>query len=156
MRIRCWLLMCGILLASLPATSQTEEAIDFESDRWKLVDAEVVEHLGRKSLLGIALLENVEFRNGVIEVDIAVDDSIRSYPGIIFRRQSDLDYERFYVRPHRANGLYEDALQYVPVINGLAGWQLYAGDGFTAPIRMEGGEWIHLRLSSSRYLKSAK
>jgi hypothetical protein len=139
-------LIWGILLAPLPSASQESEIVDFASELWTLVDAEVVEHLGRKCLLGTALLEDVEFRNGVIEVDIAVDDSIRSYPGIIFRRQSEENYERFYVRPHRANGLYDDALQYVPVINGIAGWQLYAGDGFTAPIRMASDEWVHLRM----------
>jgi sugar lactone lactonase YvrE len=138
--------MCGILLVSPPTFSQEGETVGFDSDRWNIVDGEVVEHLGRKCLLGTAFLEDVDFGNGVIEVDMVVDNAIRSYPGIVFRKQSEFDYERFYVRPHRSNGLYDDALQYVPVINGIAGWQLYSGEGFTAPIRIKSGEWVHLKL----------
>jgi sugar lactone lactonase YvrE len=149
MNIKCWLLLCGILLAPVPAFAEQEVTVDFDSERWNMVDAEVVEHLGQKSLLGTALLEDVQFGNGVIEFDIAADDLIRSYPGIIFRRQSDDNYERFYIRPHRSTGLYDDALQYVPVFNGVAGWQLYNGEGFTAPVTIESGEWVHIKMEFS-------
>ena len=58
----------------------------FESENWTKLDARVVEHLGRTSLEGSAILADVAFSDGVIEVDIAVSGA-RSYPGIIFRRQ---------------------------------------------------------------------
>ena len=120
------------------------EVVGFDSDRWVLANAEIVDHLGRKCLRGVAYLKDVEFENGVIEVDLAVDGR-RSYPGIVFRRQSDDNYERFYVRPHRA-GLYTDALQYTPVFNRVAGWQLYHGPGFTAGADLPIDQWIHLRM----------
>jgi len=94
--------------------------------------------------MGAALLKGIEFENGIIEVDVAVDGR-RSYPGIIFRMQSQFNRERVYIRPHRA-GLYDDALQYVPTINGIDGWQLYTGTGYTAPLSIPEGEWIHIRL----------
>lgn len=121
------------------------EPIDFASERWTKLDARVVEHLGRTSLEGAAILADVAFSDGVIEVDIAVSGA-RSYPGIIFRRQSPTDLERFYVRPHRSNGAFSDALQYTPVINGIAGWQLYSGDGFTNFATIPTGEWVHVKL----------
>jgi sugar lactone lactonase YvrE len=133
----------GAILLFAAATSRAE-TVDFESDRWTLVNAEIKQHLGRKCLSGIAYLEDVEFEDGVIEVDIAVDGS-RSYPGIVFRKTSPRDYERFYIRPHRA-GLYSDALQYTPVFNGIAGWQLYNGDGFTAEVELPTDRWIRLRM----------
>jgi sugar lactone lactonase YvrE len=126
------------------AAAQTE-IVDFDSDRWVKTNAETFEHMGRKSLSGFAYLEDVEFENGTIEVDMAVDGS-RSYPGLIFRMQSMQNYERFYIRPHRTTGLYEDALQYVPVINGIAGWQLYSGEGFTAAAKVPYDEWVHLKM----------
>ncbi len=138
------LLIC-LLFAALCAHAEGG-IVDFETDRWELVDAEVVEHLGRKALLGTAILKDVQFENGVIEVDIAGSGFIRSYPGIIFRRQSEVDFERFYIRPHRGNGLMDDALQYVPTINGVAAWQLYSGDGFTAAGVIPSDEWVHIRL----------
>ena len=138
-----FLLWVGALAA--PATAQAQsDIISFESDRWNVVDAEVGDRLGRTCLSGAAILKDVEFENGVIEVDIAVDGS-RSYPGLIFRMQDEGNYERFYVRPHRA-GLYPDALQYTPVINSIAGWQLYNGDGFTAGASIPTDEWVHLKL----------
>jgi sugar lactone lactonase YvrE len=131
----------------LPWNARAQETWDFESDRWIMANAEVVQHLGRSSLMGTAYLKDVEFENGVIEVDIAVTGD-RSYPGLIFRMQSPLDYERFYIRPHRAP-YYPDALQYTHVINGVASWQLCQGEGFTALAEIPDNQWIHLKMEIS-------
>jgi sugar lactone lactonase YvrE len=94
--------------------------------------------------MGTAHLEDVEFENGVIEVDIAVERE-RTYPGIVFRRQSESNYEDFYVRPHRMK-FYSDALQYTPVFNGISCWQLYNGAGYTAGGQIPINEWVHLKI----------
>jgi sugar lactone lactonase YvrE len=120
------------------------QSIDFSSERWSLVDAEIATRYGRECLSGTAYLNDLQFQDGVIEVDIAADGT-RSYPGIIFRMQSEGNYERLYVRPHRA-GLYPDAIQYTPVFNRLEGWQLYNGTGYTAAAELPPGEWVRLRL----------
>jgi sugar lactone lactonase YvrE len=129
---------------STRSASAQENVIGLESDRWNLVNAESTDLFGRPCLSGAAYLSDVAFQNGVIEVDVAVDGS-RSYPGLIFRMESEQNYERIYVRPHRA-GLYPDAVQYTPVINGMAGWQLYNGEGSSAGAQIPAGEWIHLKL----------
>ncbi|MCP4150379.1 MAG: hypothetical protein GY757_21705, partial [bacterium] len=134
--------LCAVFL-SLNLLSQ-DDIIGFESKSWISKGAKVVNHLGRRCLIGTAYLKDVEFQNGVIEVDIAVNGK-RSYPGIIFRIQSLENYERFYIRPHRA-GLYPDALQYTPVFNGVAAWQLYSGPGFTAWAKIPANKWIHLKM----------
>ena len=143
--------MRPVLLAAIAllfaVSAQAQEAVPFDSARWELVDAEITEHAGRQSLMGAAILEDVEFENGVVEVDVWVTGG-RSYPGILFRLQSEENYERFYIRPHRA-GLYPDALQYTPVVNRIAGWQLYHGEGYTAGAALPADEWIHLRLEVS-------
>jgi hypothetical protein len=86
-----------LLLFTISFVSRAEE-VDFESDRWTLQNGEIVEYLGRQALEGSAVLSDVMFENGVIEVDIAVKHE-RSYPGIQFRRQSDQDYEELEVLP---------------------------------------------------------
>jgi sugar lactone lactonase YvrE len=137
----------GILLVFLGMffwNGWAQERPDFASDRWITANAEIVEHLGRTCLMGTAYLKDVEFENGVIEVDIAVTGG-RSYPGLIFRMQSPLNYERFYIRPHRAP-FYPDALQYTHVINGVASWQLCQGEGFTASAEIPENRWIHLKM----------
>ncbi len=144
--------MCvlSFTLSCLPtalAAPDDEEAIDFESGRWTMQNGSIVEHLGRKCLSGGARLNDAVFENGVIEVDVAVTGG-RSYPGIDFRIQGPGNHEQVYVRPHRSP-TYSDAVQYTPVFNGIAGWQLYSGDGFTAGAEIPTNEWIRLKLEVS-------
>jgi sugar lactone lactonase YvrE len=138
------MLLAVALSAPANPTYAQLNAVDFHSDRWQMVDATVDARLDRTCLSGAAVLPDVVFENGVIEVDLLTSGA-RSYPGIIFRMQSGSDYERFYVRPHRS-GLYPDALQYTPVINGVAGWQLYHGEGYTAGAEIPENEWTHVKL----------
>jgi len=135
-----------MLLSPIQIRAQGD-IIDFESDHWVLKNAQIVQHMERKCLSGYAYLKDLEFENGVIEVDIAVDGT-RSYPGIVFRMQSEQDYERFYIRPHRSN-LYPDVLQYTPAFNGVDSWQLYNGEGFTAGASIPVNQWIHLKIEIS-------
>jgi hypothetical protein len=91
-----------VLLLSIKVFAQ--EFIDFESDQWDRANAQIVQFLDRKCLIGSAFLKDAKFENGVIEVDIAVSgQKARTYPGVLFRVQSQGDYERFYIRPHRAS-----------------------------------------------------
>ena len=131
------------------AVSAQEEYIDFESDQWDRTGAEIVQFLDRKCLIGSAFLKNVEFENGIIEVDIAVSgQKARTYPGVLFRVQSPGDYEHVYIRPHRAS-LYPDAIQYAPSFKGISGWQLYNGENYTSAADIPDNKWVHFKLEVS-------
>ncbi|UCE59248.1 MAG: SMP-30/gluconolactonase/LRE family protein [Phycisphaerales bacterium] len=132
------------VLSALSARGTYADIVDFESPRWVLKNAETVEHLGRNSFRGTAYLDDVEFENGVIEVDMAVDGT-RCYPGIIFRMQSEREFEQFYIRPH-VTYQFPDALQYAPVFNGETCWQLYNGEGVTARANLPLNRWMHLKM----------
>jgi sugar lactone lactonase YvrE len=137
--------ICVVVLTLISGYAFAEsDHVDFESGRWMLGNAEVTEYLGRKCLAGRASLRDVEFQDGVIEVDVAVTGG-RSYPGVDFRIQSEADHERVYIRPHRA-GLYPDAIQYTPVANGIASWQLFNGSGYTAAVELPDDEWVPIRV----------
>jgi len=144
LRTRPGALVLGLaaLTLALPATAQT---IPFTPDRWDLSGARVVEHLGRQALAGTARLRDVTFTNGVIEVDVAMRGATRSYPGVLFRVQSDTELERVYLRPHRAP-LYADAVQYVAAFHGVDSWQLYNGPGYSAQATIPTDRWVHLRI----------
>ena len=135
------------VLAALAVISGSVSAgtVEFDPELWEMQGASKVEHLGRECIVGSAYLKDVEFENGVIDVDVAVDGR-RSYPGVNFRMKSPRDYERYYMRPHRTCGQYPDVHQYTPVINGIAGWQLYNGNGFTSGGEIPTGEWVHMRI----------
>ncbi|MFC2164116.1 SMP-30/gluconolactonase/LRE family protein [Acidobacteriota bacterium] len=126
--------------------SAQDEIIDFESDRWTLQGGKVVTHLDQKSLRGSAILKDVEFGNGVIEVDVAFEGS-RCFAGIMFHIHQGRNFEDFYLRPHKSN--FPDALQYTPVVKGMGGWQLFNGDGYTALAVIPYKQWIHVKLEVS-------
>ncbi|MFG0258530.1 MAG: SMP-30/gluconolactonase/LRE family protein [Phycisphaerales bacterium JB043] len=133
------------LVALLACTSVSAvEPVPFQDDLWDLSNAQVADHLGREALQGVATLKDVEFKNGTIQVDVAVSGE-RSYPGVVFRIASSDTYERVYTRPHRA-GLYPDSLQYAPIFNGVACWQLFHGEGNTALIDLPAEQWTTIRL----------
>ncbi len=119
-----------------------DTTLEFTQDKWYL-QGQVVDHLGQKSLMGRAVLKDVEFENGVIEVDMAFEGS-RCFGMIQFRMQSGNSHESFYIRPHKS-GQY-DALQYTPVASGLGAWQLYSGEGFTAAAEIPHKRWVHIKL----------
>ncbi|MFT6873344.1 MAG: hypothetical protein ACJAVN_002364 [Roseivirga sp.] len=89
------------------------------------------------------LKEDASFETGVLEYDVYVTDR-RGFPGIQFRIADDSNYEEFYIRPHQSGN--PDANQYTPVFNGLAGWQLYYGDGYAAPVTYKMNAWNHVKL----------
>jgi sugar lactone lactonase YvrE len=139
------IILIFVLLFSTEVFAQ-EGFIDFESDQWERQGAEIIQFMGRKCLIGSAFLKDVKFENGIIEVDIAVTgQKARTYPGILFRIQSPGNYERVYIRPHRAS-LYPDAIQYVPCFNGIDGWQLYNGENYTSAVDIPDNRWVHFKL----------
>lgn len=104
------------------------------------------EYLGVPSIYlpqGSAQLNDVVFHNGIIEFDIAFPQG-RGFPGVNFRIQDEQNYEEFYMRPHQSGN--PDANQYTPIFNGLAGWQLYYGEGHAAPIKYKYDAWNHVKL----------
>jgi DNA-binding beta-propeller fold protein YncE len=123
--------------------------VPFDAAHWNLDNARVVEQAGRQAVAGLAILKDVEFEDGVIEFDVWAPDvrltGGRAYPGVIFRMQTPQQAERLYLRPHRA-GLYADAIQYTPVFNGVAGWQLYSGEGFSNTLQFPFNDWVPVRV----------
>jgi len=135
-------ILAVLLLPCLAAAES--ESVPFDSDRWVRPAAQIVERGGRTCLFGSASLRDVEFADGTIEVDLLADHG-RSYPGIYFRMQDPDNSEHVYVRPHRA-GHYSDAVQYASRFNGIGGWQLFNGTGYTAPVELPVDEWVPLKL----------
>jgi hypothetical protein len=119
-----------------------------DSPRWELEgQAKAAEYLGRKCLYldgGAAILKDFQLRDGVIDVDVATP-ARRGFSGIDFRMTDDgANGERVYLRQHESG--YPDAMQYTPVLNTGANWQIYNGPGFTGAIDIPKDVWFHLRL----------
>lgn len=138
-------LFCGVMVQAQPAQTLS---IPPDSPRWELQgQAKATEYQGRKCLYldgGAAILKDFELRDGVIDVDIATPAN-RGFFGIDFRlADNNEDGERVYLRQHRSG--YPDAMQYTPVLNTGANWQIYNGPGFTGAVEIPKNVWFHLRL----------
>jgi len=131
--------------AGLPSQEAQGDVVAFGPERWDLANAKVVDYLGRQALMGTAYLKNVEFEDGIVECDIVMKAGVRSYPGLLFRVQTPEEYERVYLRPHRAP-LYDDAVQYLPAFHGVDSWQLYNGPGLTTRAVIPTERWVHVKL----------
>ena len=119
-----------------------------DSPRWQFeATANVAEYLGRKSIFldgGAAILQDLEFRDGVIDVDVATP-AARGFFGIQFRIADDgANAEWVYLRQHKSG--YPDAIQYTPVLNTGLNWQIYNGLGFTGAVDIPKDVWFHIRL----------
>ena len=62
------LIIFNMLTINLSSAQST--VIPFDSGEWQLTNAEVLEFDGKQALVGSAALKNVEFQDGIIEVDI--------------------------------------------------------------------------------------
>ena len=134
-------------LLLLSASTLPAQTLDFEKG-WELAGkgSAVVPYLGRNALrlgTGNAYRRDVRLKDGTIEFDVATTGQ-RSFFYVQFRMESDREYEEIYLRPHKT-GL-GDALQYNPVFKGESNWQLYHGEGGTAPVDIPRDEWVHVKI----------
>ena len=140
----------GLMATLVVMNSMAQQAVTvpFSSSSWNTENAEFIHttYQGVEGILlnkGILYLEDVEFLDGVIDVDINFS-SRRNFPGIWFRMADMQNFESFYVRPHQSGN--PDASQYNPVFNGTRGWQLYYGESWAARIVYEFDQWHHIRI----------
>jgi hypothetical protein len=94
----------------------------------------------------LLMLDDIELRDGVIELDLAVSAQ-RAFHGVVWRLQDEQNYESFFVRPHQVGN--PDSIQYTPVSNGIASWQLYHGPGFWAAVSFPINGWFTIRVAFS-------
>jgi len=139
------LLVFVFLVSGIEASGK--DTIAFNAENWQFFGGKVAEHGGRECLKGSAMLKGVVFENGTMEFDVWVTGK-RSYPGVRFRAVPGGNAENIYIRPH-VIGFSPDALQYTPVFNNAACWQLYNGEGFTSGIQMPLNQWVRVKIAVS-------
>ena len=137
-----------LLALSLITVAASAQSFPPDSPHWEFQgQAKPADFLGRKAIFldgGAASIKDFELRDGVIDVDVATPAK-RGFFGIQFRITADgRNGEWVYLRQHKS-GL-PDAMQYTPVLNTGADWQIYNGTGFTGAVDIPRDEWFHLRL----------
>ena len=150
----------ALALALVPAASGSSVPIPLDSARWivghenfkldpadrQLRNGEVADYLGRRCMRvskGLFQARGVEFRDGIIEADVAFSPNAVFF-GLAFRIESADDYEVIFFRPG-ASGT-DQAVQYTPGLRGANIWQLYTGPGYTAEAKLTRERWMHVRI----------
>lgn len=142
--MRRWFAVVAGLLLATPALAGS---VPVDDPRWEIEaeDHAVEQRAGRQAMRlrnGRAMLA-VPFADGTIEFDILVDRE-QGYSGVQWRTVSPGNHEEFYIRPHQSGN--PDANQYQPVFHGVAGWQIYHGTEYAAPVEYRFGEWMRIRI----------
>ena len=148
--LRLFLVLYTLMLLTTGCFAQTDPLyVDFNSPKWNTMGNADVSMFDGKTVtrvLGgtaIACLDGYDFGDGTIECDM-YSPSDRAFIGLAFHIQDFRDFEWVYFLPHNSGTW--DAVQYEPVCNRSATWQLYHGDGFQANAEVPTHKWFHVRL----------
>lgn len=140
-------LLCAIISSICLAQKETI-SIDFTSKDWKTFGSEIKEFDSKLTTYipkgtGIGYLDSLDFANGTIECDL-YSPSDKAYLGIVFRITSLNNFEYVYFQPHTSGKW--DAVQYDPIFNRSATWQLYNGKAYQAVANIPVREWFHVKI----------
>lgn len=153
-----------------PVASYAEEIPLTSASRLELTNAhaEFTTYRGKQALKltekeaapgqALAIIPNVSFRNGTIDVEVSgapsktAFDQARGFIGIAFRMQADgVHYENFYIRP--TNGRADDQLRRNHAIQYVSSpdwpWERLRKEApgvYESYADMSPGEWTHLRI----------
>jgi len=145
-----------MLIASSPARAAEQVKIPMTADRWTTMAGTVnfIEFKGKPSIelkagnyaqhiqTGAVALNNLTFRNGTIEYDVAATSDMGA--GFVFRRADKDNYEMFYLRPRPKCEEAPDCVQYAPETHGVLLWDMFPQYQGPAPLRQD--EWNHIKL----------
>jgi hypothetical protein len=155
--------MIGLLLLTAGKYGYAANAVivPFDSDRWEfsspdlsnptLFKHEIENYLGQESLTGLrghdefATLKDVDFTNGIIEMDVAFPRGFAYFEVLWhgkgpFGKQSD----KLILRPEKSS--FSDSVQYAPVINGINTWQIYYLPDNTKTVTFPFDQWFHVKI----------
>ncbi|MDX8339175.1 hypothetical protein SLH46_08295 [Draconibacterium sp. IB214405] len=139
-----------LLLILFSLTVFAQDKIKLGGIDWSLNGEVVSENYKGKDCLktdeGVATASDVTLKNGIVEFKMCIQPG-RGFAGIRFRGDGMGDTEEFYIRKHQSGN--PDAMQYTPVYNGNAGWQLYYGDDYGAVKKHVFDEWFQVKLAVS-------
>ncbi|WP_412545538.1 hypothetical protein [Maricaulis sp. MIT060901] len=145
-------LATGLISALLlGASAIAQDTLQYDGETWQVAAADngavrVEQALGREALYisrAQAWRRDVDLQDFVLEYEYASTDE-SGFIGVNWRAADENALEQFYVRPHQSGQ--PDAAQYLPVLNGIAGWQIYAGPNEAQATDLPAREWIRVRI----------
>jgi hypothetical protein len=128
--------------APLPTEPPMTE-VGFDSGRWTFSGGAATPTMAGSdtawAVPGVALLRDVVFEDGVIELD-----AYAGFPALVFHAESPDEYETVYLRTPMTGR--PDALQYAPVHRRFLAWRLYPDGQAAATFDTAGGMFARNRV----------
>ena len=146
---RIKLILLFTIISSICIAQKETIHVDFTAKDWKTFGSTEITEFD--SVLttyipegtGIGYLDGLDFQNGIIECDL-FSPSDKAYLGIVFRITSLSNFEYIYFQPHTSGKW--DAVQYDPIFNRSATWQLYNGTAYQAVANIPVRAWFHVKI----------
>ncbi|MDP3443592.1 MAG: hypothetical protein Q8T08_12105 [Ignavibacteria bacterium] len=143
------LILLFTIISSICIAQKESINVDFSAKDWKTFgsteitefDSVLTTYIPKGT--GIGYLDGLDFQNGIIECDL-FSPSDKAYLGIVFRITSMSNLEYIYFQPHTSGKW--DAVQYDPIFNRSATWQLYNGTAYQAVADIPVREWFHVKI----------
>lgn len=112
-------------------------------------------YLGQKALLlkrkignyksaSVAYPKNLNFKDGVIEMDVAWPGKQNGFVGLAFRVADAHHYETLYFRPESSGTI--NAIQYMPEKKFDFNWWDYEADKYQAKATLPLHDWFHIKV----------
>lgn len=124
-----------------------QQQVPFDEANWEFEgEHQLTTYLGQPAVLlekGKITLKETTLRNGIIRYKVAFTPE-RGFVGIHVRMKDAANYEEFYMRAHQSGN--PDAMQYTPVHNGIAGWQIHVGEGYSGAHHFQFDRWMEVKL----------
>jgi hypothetical protein len=123
--------------------------------RTDTLDYSLGQYQGKKALLmtrkfgnyksaSIAYPPKLNFKDGVIEADLAWQGKQGGYIGLAFRVKDAHHYQVVYFRPESSGTI--NAIQYMPEKKGEFNWWDYEADKYQAKAILPLHDWFHIKL----------
>jgi hypothetical protein len=152
--------------------SSTAEIINYQdSQAFRLIPKDP-KALGYMPGGPLALLDNIHFHNGAIDVDVAgqpakgADESARGFIGVAFRVQSESRFEIIYLRPTNSHADDQLRRNHTTQYSSEPDWpwdrlRKESPGVYESWVDMETGQWTHMRIeisgsNASLYVNHAK
>jgi hypothetical protein len=101
-------------------------------------------NFGNSKSASLAYPKNLDFKNGIIEFDVASPHGKEGFVGIAFHIRDSNHYETLYFRPGSSGTI--SAIQYMPKKKPEFDWWDYEADSFQASAILPVSDWFHVKV----------
>jgi hypothetical protein len=121
------------------------DTLDYTFDQYEGQKALLLKRkIGNYKSASIAWPQNMDFKDGIIEADLAWTGKQGGYIGLAFRIRDTHHYEVVYFRPESSGTI--NAIQYMPEKKAEFNWWDYEADKYQAKATLPLHDWFHVKL----------